>query len=133
MTAMIDMIASVGSPSQFGISNGLRMCVACSSQLMMLYWVSNIHFHAIELSAIGTVHGKTMMKRKKRVPRRFSARRKARNVPSRPFKTADEAVNISVLRRAVRNTDDSKRATKLSTPTKRPSPLVETSALLMLR
>ena len=30
---------------------------------MMLYWVSNIHFQVIELSAMGTVQGSRMMKR----------------------------------------------------------------------
>ena len=68
-----------------------------------------------------------------RVPGRFSASRKASMVPSRPFNTAEAAVNISVLRSAVKKTDDSNRAPKLSKPTKRPRPLVETSALLMLR
>ena len=58
---------------------------------MMLYWVSNIHFQAIELSAIGTVQGSRMMKRKMRVPGRFSASRNASVVPSRPLKTAETA------------------------------------------
>src|SRR5918911_5108831 len=106
LTAMIEMIARVGSPSQLGISDGLSSPTACRNQLTMLYWLSNIHFQVIELSAIGTVQGSRMMKRKTRVPGRFSARRNASVVPSKPLKTADTNVNISVLRSAVRKTDD---------------------------
>src|SRR5919205_2262667 len=133
LTAMIEMIASVGSPNQFGMSNGLTSPTACKNQLTMLYWLSNIHFQVIELRAIGTVPGSKITKRKKRVPGRFSASRKASVVPSRPFRMAEMNVNISVLRSAVRKTDDSNSATKLSKPTKRPSPEVATSALLTLR
>src|SRR6476620_2509679 len=60
LTEMIDMIARVGSPSQFGLMPGFRRPAACPSQLTMLYWVSSIHFQAIELRTIGTVHGKRM-------------------------------------------------------------------------
>src|SRR5919199_5017447 len=133
LTAMIEMIASVGSPSQLGISEGLITPMLCRNQLMMLYWLSNIHFQVIELRAIGTVHGSRITKRKKRVPGRFSANRNASVVPSRPFKTAETNVNISVLRSAVRKTEDWNNATKLSKPTKRPRPEVATSALLTLR
>src|SRR5919202_5507943 len=48
LTAMIEMIASVGSPNQFGMSNGLTSPTACRNQLMMLYWLSKIHLQEIE-------------------------------------------------------------------------------------
>ena len=78
-------------------------------QLMMLYWVSNIHFQAIALRAIGMVHGSRMMKRKTRVPGRFSASKNASDVPSTLLKIAATPTNSSVLRSAVKKTDDSKR------------------------
>src|SRR5579859_333405 len=102
-------------------------------QLMMLYWESNIHFHVIELSAIGIVHGRRIINRKTRVPGKFSASRNARVVPKKLLKTAAISVKKSVLRSAVRNTDDWNRLTKLSKPTKLPRPLVATLASLTLK
>src|SRR5919201_4233889 len=53
LTAMIEMIARLGSPSQLGLSAFGSTWIACPIQLTMLYWESNIHFQVIELSAIG--------------------------------------------------------------------------------
>ena len=100
-TAMIEMIARVGSPSQFGLNPGRSRPAACPSQLMMLYCVSNIHFQVIELSATGIVQGSRITKRNQRVPGRFSASRKASEVPSSPLNTAETAVKSSVFRKAV--------------------------------
>ena len=100
---------------------------------MMLYCESNIHFQVIELSAMGIVHGSRMINRKTRVPGRFSASRNASVVPNRPLKMAATKVKKSVLRSAVRKTDDWNRLTKLSKPTKLPRPLVATLASLTLR
>jgi hypothetical protein len=112
---------------------GFRKPAACPTQLTMLYWVSNIHFQAIELRTIGTVQGSRMMKRNTRVPGTFSASRNARVVPSSPLKTAETAVNMIVFRNAIKNWGAENNETKLSRPTKLPSPTVATLASLIAK
>jgi len=102
LTAITDVTASPGSPSQFGHPWIRWRCVP--TQLTALNWESSIHLHESTLMVMGRVHGRTISDRISFFARNSWTSRNAIRVPSRALKIPAITVKTTVFRRAKRKT-----------------------------